>query len=791
VLEPFGNDLNYAFTSDPSLRQKYLYYPLYDTIKAIAQTYTNLNRYVFKGSAKTTGSGGDIPLNAFNIPQGSVTVTAGGQTLIENVDYTIDYVSGSIRIINEAIKLSGVPISVDFENNGTFGMQQRTYLGLRWDYLISKKLSVGGTMVRLSERPFFTKMEYGTDPIKNAMLGFDFNYQSEIPRMNKWLGKLPNYTPTGTSSITAFGEWAQLRPGHSPQIGKGANGLIYIDDFEGTKASIDLRFPLVSWTLATTPVNATDQNGNILFPEASASDSLIYGANRAKLAWYNIEPVLQEKRNNNNPLQNNLTELSDPRVRAVSQEEIFPQKTPDFGQNQLVTFDMAFYPKNKGPYNYEVAGLDPLGKLTAARKRWGGIMRGIDQTDFETANIQFIEIWMLDPFIKATNPAGGSLYFNLGNISEDVLKDSRRFYENGLNTPTIPASTQTSTWGIQPLNPSQITNAFSNDPNDRPYQDVGFDGMQDTSEQRVRASFLSAMQAKFGGGSPIYQAAFNDPSYDNFKYYRDPIYDQDNTGILGRYKDFNNPQGNSPIAENNSQYASAFTLYPDGEDLNRDNTLNENEEYFQYRIDIKPQTDPSMQIGQNFITDRKVVNVNLADGSNENQLWYQFRIPISEYNAKVGEIPDFKSIRFMRMFMTDFEDSTVLRFAKLDLVRNNWRQFAYEFDTTGVYSPIDVTGATTFNVSAVNIEENDKRVPIPYVIPPGIERVQALSNGGINILQNEQSLSVQICNLLDNDTRGVFKNLSLDLRQYKTLSMFVHAESVEGRLHCRMATSTR
>ncbi len=785
VLEPFGRDLEYAFVSDPTLRQKYLYYPLYDTIKAIAQTYANLNRYVFKGTAKTSGSGGDIPLNAFNIPQGSVKVTAGGQTLQENIDYTIDYVSGSIRIINEAIKRSGVPISVDFENNATFGMQQRTYMGLRWDYLISKKLSVGGTMVRLSERPFFTKMEYGTDPIRNSMLGVDFNYQSEMPRMNKWLSKLPNFKPNGTSTITAFAEAAQLKPGHAPQIGKGEGGLIYVDDFEGTKASIDLRFPLISWTLSSTPSGATDKNGTELFPEAKLSDNLAYGANRAKLAWYNIEPVLQERRNSNNPIKNDLTELSDPRVRAVSQEEIFPQKTPDFGQNQLVTFDMAFYPKDKGPYNYDVAGLDPLGKLTNARKRWGGIMRGIDQTDFETANIEYIELWILDPFIKATNPTGGSLYFNLGNISEDVLKDSRRFYENGLNTPTIPASTQASTWGIQPLNPIQVTTAFSNDPNDRPYQDVGFDGMQDTTEQRIRSAFLTDMQNKFGAGSPVYQKTFNDPSYDNFKYYRDATYDQTSTGILGRYKEFNNPQGNSPIAENNSQFASAFTLYPDGEDLNRDNTLNENEEYFQYRVDVKPQTDPVMQVGKNFITDRKVVSVTLADGSKESQLWYQFRIPISQYNAKVGEIPDFKSIRFMRMFMTDFEDSTVLRFAKLELVRNNWRRFTYEFDTAGLYTPIDLNGATTFNVSAVNIEENDKRVPIPYVIPPDILRVQSLSNGGINILQNEQSLSMVICNLQDKDSRGVFKNLNLDLRQYKKLSMFIHAESVQGQTPLR------
>jgi cell surface protein SprA len=781
VLEPFGRDLEFAFTSDPSLRTKYLFYPLYDTIKAIAETFANLNRFIMRGTSRSGGASGDIPLNAFNIPDKSVTVTAGGQILTENVDYIIDYVSGSIRIINESIRQSGVPVNVQYENNATFGVQQRNYLGLRWDYLFNKKLSIGGTVVRLSERPFFTKMEYGADPIRNAMFGLDVSYNSELPRLNKWLGKLPFYKPTGTSAISGFAEVARMKPGHAPQIGKGGEGLIYVDDFEGTKASIDLRFPLISWQLASTPKGAKGPGGNILFPEAELFDNLDYGKNRARLAWYNIEPILQEKNNSNNPLRGDLTELSDPRVRSVANQEIFPRRTPDFGQNQLVTFDLAFYPKDKGPYNYDPQGIDGSGKLQNPKTRWGGIMRGIDQTDFETANIEFIEFWILDPFIKNTNPNGGSLYFNLGNISEDVLKDSRRFYENGLATPTIPSATTTSTWGRSPLNPMQVTQAFSNDPADRPYQDVGFDGLQDSAEVRVRQDYLTQISSVFGAGSVAYQDALSDPSSDNFKYYRDAEYDAQKTGILGRYKKFNNPHGNSPVATAGSDFASAFTLYPDGEDLNRDNTLNEAEEYFQYRVDIKPAGDPAMQVGQNFIVDKKSVNVALADGSRQDQIWYQFRIPVTQYNNKVGEIPDFKSIRFMRMFLTDFEDSTVLRFAKLELVRNNWRRFTYDFDTTGQYKPIDLNGNTSFNVSAVNIEENDKRDPIPYRIPPGIERVQALSNGGINILQNEQALSMRLCDLQEGDARGVFKTLNLDLRQYKKVSMFIHAESLKGQ----------
>jgi cell surface protein SprA len=780
VLEPFGHDLDDAFTTDPSLRKKYLFYPLYDTIKAIAQTYANLNRFLIRGSSKSSGgTSGEISLNAFNIPPGSVTVTSGGQTLQENIDYTIDYISGTLRVINSAIKNSGVPVNVQFENNSTFGVQQRTYTGLRWDYLFSKKFSVGGTMVRLSERPFFTKMEYGSDPIRNSMTGIDMNYNSELPRLNKLLSKLPFYEANGTSSISASAEAAKMKPGHAPQIGKGGEGLIYLDDFEGTRSSIDLRFPIVGWTLASTPKGATDRGGNILFPEASAFDDLEYGKNRAKLAWYNIEPVLQEKRNVNNPLRNDLKQLSDSRVRSVGQQEIFPRRTPDFGQSQLVTFDLAYYPKEKGPYNFDAANISSTGLLNNPNKRWGGIMRGIDQTDFETANIEFVDFWVLDPFIGKTNPSGGSLYLNLGNISEDILKDSRRFYENGLPTPTIPAATANSSWGKVPLNPIQITQGFSNDPADRQYQDVGLDGLTDTAEVQKRANYLSELASRYGLTSKVYKDALADPSADNFKYYRDETYDQENAGILTRYKNFNNPQGNSPVAKAGSDFASAFTLYPDGEDLNRDNTLNESEEYFQYRIDLKPSGDASMQVGRNFIADKKAVSITLADGSKQDQIWYQFRVPITAYNNKVGDIPDFKSIRFFRMFLTDFADSVVMRFAKLELVRNNWRRFAYDLDTTGTYKPIDLANSNTlFNVSAVNIEENDRRDPIVYRTPPGIERVQTLSNGGINILQNEQALSMRVINLEDGDGRGVFKAFNHDLRQYKKVSLFYHAESL-------------
>jgi cell surface protein SprA len=779
VLEPFGRDLaSQVYSTVPANAKDTLYFALYDSIKAVAQQYPNLNRFVLKGSARTSGSS-DISIG-YNIPRGSVTVTAGGQTLIEGSDYEINYDLGTIKVLNQAVLNAGLPVQVNFENNAAFGLQQRNYLGLRLDYLakdkLKEQLAFGGTIVRLGERPFFTKNNLGEEPIRNTMYGLDVNYRKEMPRLTKLLDKLPFYSTTAPSSINIYAEGAMLQPGHASQIGKGGAGTVYIDDFEGSRSGLDLRFPAISWTLASTPKGATNGlNDQELFPEASAA-TLDYGKNRAKLAWYQIEPALQQFKGSNNPLGDNREELSDPRTRLVKQSEIFPQRTTDFGQNQLTTFDLAFYPNEKGPYNYEnsLAGIDANNKLKNPLQRWGGIMRNIDQTDFETANIEFIEFWVQDPFVKNPNAPGGKLYFNLGTISEDVLKDGKRFYENGLPTPTQRQPTDTSVWGRVPLNPIQVTNAFSNDPAERPYQDVGFDGLDDDSERVKFSPYLNSLTGILN--SNALQQVRNDPAQDDYIWYRDESFNG-NDGILKRYKNFNNPQGNTRVNDG-SAFSSAATLYPDGEDVNRDNTMNETEEYFQYIVNIENASSQQMQIGTNYIVDRKDVPITgLPNGTTRTETWYQFRVPIGSFNKRVGNIPDFKSIRFIRMFLTEFDDSVVMRFGKLELTRNIWRKFPFQIDSTGRYNPV-VTDVN-FNVNGVNIEENDKRSPLPYRTPRDIQRQQVQSNNGVNLLQNEQSMSLSFCNLGKGDARGVQQTFAnRDLRQFGKLSMYIHAENI-------------
>ena len=60
--------------------------------------------------------------------------------------------------------------------------------------------------------------------------------------------------------------------------------------------------------------------------------------------------------------------------------------------------DLAYYPEERGPYNYTVNGLNSDGTLMNPQDNWAGIMRKLETNDFEATNIEFVEFWMMDPF---------------------------------------------------------------------------------------------------------------------------------------------------------------------------------------------------------------------------------------------------------------------------------------------------------------------------------------------------------------------------------------------------------
>lgn len=775
VVEPFGDYLRNQF-QDVLLANNYVFDPLYDSTKTAATTtFPGLNRYKIKGQYQSSSSS-EISLGAPNIPQGSVTVTAGGQPLIENQDYTVDYNLGRVKIINDGILNSGTPIKVSLESNALFAIQAKTLMGAHLDYRVNKDFNIGGTILNLTERPVTKKINQGDEPVSNTIWGLDANYRTEAPLLTRLLDKLPLLETKEMSTITTAAEFAYLVPGHSKAIGK--NGNSYIDDFEGSQSAIDMRSPS-AWKLASIPQDLS------LFPEATA-DSTKSGFNRAKLAWYNIDPLFLRKTTDLTPTHLSNTDMSNHFVREVIETEIFPNKQSPTGQPvQLATFDLAYYPNERGPYNYDVlpnasahsAGINSQGELNDPETRWGGIMRAISTNDFEAANVEYIQFWVMDPF-NSDNPASdwntsGELYFNLGNVSEDVLKDGYRSSENGLSTTQHPTSVTQTPWGDVPV-VQPLVNAFNNDPAERPQQDVGLDGIKNDVEQSRFNSYLTAISSIVS--SSVYSQIQADPANDDFHYFRGSDFDSQSLPVLKRYKKFNGVESNSRTSEDSPEsYPTQGTTLPDVEDINRDNNLSTIESYYQYHISLKP-SDFAMGVGNNYITNVYETNAqSVKDGTTKPIKWYQFKIPIKTPEAKIGSIEGYQSIRFFRMFFKNVDKPIVLRFARLELIRGEWRKYGFDLLEPGLYIPND-DNATLFDVAAVNIEENGNKQPVNYVLPPGIDRQTNASSANL-IKLNEQALCLTVCNLEDGKSRAAFKNVNFDVRSYKKMKMFVHCEA--------------
>lgn len=782
TVEPFGKDLR-AVITEPELANQYAFDSLYTMTKTMAQQITNKNKFYLEGSYQSS-YGSEYHFNTTNVAPGSVKVTAGGITLTENVDYTVNYDMGTVTILNQGVLNSGTPININIEQDDDFGTDQYMF-GANLDYTFSKDFNIGATILNLRERPITNKVNFGDEPINNLVWGMNFAYKTEVPFITKLIDKITFHSTTTASNLNLEGEFAHFIPGHSRAIGK--KGTTYIDDFEAAKSTIDLT-TFSNWVLASTPQGQPD-----LFPEAqntsitdNARRQLAYGFNRARLAWYIIDPSIFY--NNNNATPRNLTaeDLSKPYARAVYEPELFPYKEQSGTQlsTYMTVFNLAFYPTEKGPYNYDVTGaegyshgIDENGDLNRPDTRWGGIMRKFDNTDFESSNYEYIEFWMMDPFIENPDHTGGKLYFNLGDISEDILRDGVKFFENGLPADGSDENVQFTVWGRVPT-VQLIVNAFDHEQSSREHQDVGFDGLPDERERDYfNENYLQLIANQYGTGSAAYINAYNDPSNDNYHYFRGTDYDQADLKVVERYKYYNNAEGNSPTdAQSTENYPTAATTIPNLEDMNNDNTLSEDEKYYQYVINLSPE---HMVVGENYINDIfEAIPDPLPDGTRPTTKWYQFRIPIHNPDKVVNNMSGFNSIRFMRVFLRGFEEPVICRFATFELVRGDWRTYNMSLLEEGDYLPTQGDGEGSFYVGTISYEENSNRTPIPYVLPPGIQRETAY--GTVVYQINEQALTMKAVDLPDGDSRAIYKSTKYDLRQFNNLQMFIHAEDVHN-----------
>ena len=768
-VEPFGNYLRQQLMSSglsAAEAEKYVFSELYDSTKTVAKQVAEKDKYTLVGQYKGSSSN-VISLGAYNVPQGSVTVTAGGVVLTEGSDYTVDYSAGEVTIINQSIIDAGTQVNASYESNTEYGMQRKTMMGLNWEYEFSKNLQIGGTLMHLHEQALTSKVTMGDEPLSNTLWGLNVNWKQESQWLTSMLNKIPFLHVKEPSHITFTGEFAQLIAGTA---GGTQDNASYIDDFENTKNYISVKNPK-AWTISSVPSTMM---------ESADKSGVSSGYNRALLAWYYIDPLFTNRSSTLTPshIKSDLEQLSNHYVREVYVKELYPnrdQSTYNGATSKQDVLNLAYYPSERGPYNL-TRDFNSDGTLRQPETKWGGMMCKLETTDFELANIEYIEFWLLDPFIYTRQDGtasdySGDLYFNLGEVSEDILRDGKKFDESAM--PVNGSDSYTTTqWGKVPIQATE-TYAFATSAGARQLQDVGYNGLNDEEERSYGAyqEWLSAVSGMVTNDS-IRQAWQNDPAGDNYHYFRGSDFDAEQKSILERYKRINNPQGNSPDTDNQQEsYDTSYKSGPDVEDINVDHTLNEYERYYQYKVRISPEMLDAYRNGSApddcFITDMRTSSVKLRNGETTDVNWYQFRIPLSEYERKVGSISDFTSIRFMRMFMTGFQKPIVLRFGSLDLVRGEWRFYKQSLGTSAAEGGV-------MEVSAVNIEENNDKTPVNYVLPPGISRVTDPSQPQL-VENNEQALDMVVKDLQRGESKAVYRKTSLDLRRYKRMQMFVHA----------------
>ena len=764
-VEPFGSYMRdylvkRGVAADKA--EKYAFTELYDSTKTVAKQIAEKNKYQivgqFKGSAANV-----ISLDAYNVPQGSVVVTAGGVTLKEGTDYSVDYSAGEVTILNQSIIDAGTAVNVSLESNTDYGQTRKTMFGLNWEYDFTKNFQLSGTIQHLSEQALTTKVSMGSEPLKNTLWGINLNWRKESQWLTNVLDKIPFLHLTQPSQISFTGEFAQLIAG---EAGGTQDNASYIDDFEGTKTTIDVTTP-TSWFISSVPsLNFKD--------DYSDKTGLSSGFHRSRLAWYTIDPLFTRRGSSLTPghIKGDLKQLSNHYVREVYTKELFPlrdQSSYQGATNTLNVLNLAYYPSEPGPYNFNVTDLQADGTLQNPQRNWGGMMRKLDTNDFEQANIEYIEFWMLDPFIYSREEAdaadyGGDFYINLGEVSEDILRDGKKFYESGMPVDGSKSYTYTQ-WGKIPTQ-STVTYAFATTSGSRALQDVGFNGLTDAEEQEFyKSAYLDQIQGKVN--QAVFDSIFADPARDDYHYFRGSDWDEMRAPILQRYKYINNPQGNSPDSDSRSEsYDTSYKSTPDVEDINQDYTLNEYEKYFQYRVSIRPE---DLVVGNNHIVDKREYSQTWRDNTKSTVTWYQFRIPIDEFESRQGNINDFSSIRFMRMFLTGFKKPIVLRFGTFDLVMGKWRTYD---------QPLGAASGGTLDASSVSLEENGEKTPVNYVLPPGIKREQDPSQPQL-VEANEQALSLVVKNMSTGEAKAVYKNSTIDLRQYKRIQMFAHANALE------------
>lgn len=785
ILEPFGSYLNSLFGADEAaLKSKYVFSTLYTSTLSDAQQQASRNKFFLKGAFQSS-NGAEVQL-PYGVNEQSITVTAGGVPLSAGVDYAFDAQTGRLRIMNESVSNSGREIRISYEQPDLFQNQIRTLIGTHLDYALSRDISLGFTAMHMKETPagYLTRVALGNEPVNNTILGLSANIRKDAPGLTRLLDKLPMVQTKELSTVQFNGEVAQLLPGTNQR----ARNESYLDDFEAARTIFDLTRQPIRWRLGATPQQ---------FPQGSFQNPLESAYRRARMSVYSVDPTLYT------PGSQGVVSNIDPDEvkkyvyeRYFLPQDLFPGRSVRPVQLPESILDVAYFPSERGMYNY-TPNLDANGQLANPKQNFGSVTRAIaSDIDFDNANIENLTFWLMDPFVggeagrirssndpsapNTNNTTGGKLFFNIGDVSEDVMKDSRYEFENGFPVDSTVSSrnpgTEQTAWGRAPSQ-QFVTNAFQSSGRDK--QDIGLDGLGNTAERTRFQSYLNTIRTRVTNPTAL-SAIEQDPAGDDFKFYLGDEADQQKY-IVARYKHYMGMENNSPENTSTNQFLTpASSTLPDIEDLNIDNTINDNEAYYEYELDLRP---GKLDVGLNpYIVDKVSVPSDGAPGGYVT--WYQFRVPIRQPTRAVGGINGFKSMRFIRMYLTDFEQPVVLRFAELQMEANQYRKYTGDLNQRGLQEVPEPYDAQ-FTVSTVNIEENSSQqtsstgAKYIYTVPPGYVRDRDYTQ--VSTVQlNEQSMRLSVTNLRDGDSRGAFRNTNFNLLFRERLKMFIHMHNPDN-----------
>lgn len=790
-LEPFGSrvrDLLQQTTLGSQRINSITFNELYSEKKVNANQNSKNNFYLIEGKSK--GSISASYSLGYSLVEGSVKVFANGTELQEGTDYAVDYSIGSITILNERYLRKGQEIKIEYENNQLTQISQKNFTGLRAEYQFTDNITLGSTYFKLKEKPLQDKIRIGDEPVNNSVIGMDANAYFDAPWLTRLIDKVPLLQTKEQSSLSFSGEFAQLRPGVSQTSAVSdaiknnrlfkdeENGLSFIDDFEGSDIGLSFMNPS-RWNLAAAPAAVPGYTPDEIFfednppqnPSTTIPDKVARSDLRGTFAWYSIPQNIDQILGGVN---------FTPETQPVRVTDVFPNRDVLTEENFISTLDIYYDPTQRGPYNYN----GDLRNLleNEPERTWGGMTTTLPsgQEDLTQNNIEFLEFWVQSvlPNGRAPNAQDlqdydGKIYIDVGVVSEDVIPNFKTNTEDGL--VRRPNDLQEDNINGQsrsyiPIPPPAPEGQFSNET--RALSDVGLDGAPNTegidnkNEQNLFSDFIEAMQATYGSGSPEYTRVLADPSNDDYVYYgEDKV---DNLPLQQKFQRmYGYHDGNTPPNEGDKR---AVTNKPDAEGLITPSNVEQNNSYFQYEIDWNPADFSELEPGTEgtFIVDR-------VEGPNQEDRWYQVRIPLKEWIRKVGDIENFQNISYIRVWLSGYEEPFTLRFATFELVGSQWR------DADNVDEQQGPTQGE-FNISSVNIEENSQREPIPYRQPEGA--IRATNRGRQRqTIANEQSIVMNVENLAGRELKMMKRVYpgGLNMINYSNVRMFVHGEGYDNR----------